>query len=700
MIKNLKFKFTSEDFKSGQYEDDFTSLIQGVNIYSDSSSEFTAVNPPSGWYNEYRKIATGFAQMPYIISSWQSNVGANDSTVVIEINEKNSPSVQARKKAIQKKVYSLIYTKHRWKKKELEIVKLLAVEGNAFVMMNRDGEIIIESISRFNVYWDNRNKIARYAYKVDGVEVEGMKRMRHGIDLWHIKDPVGIDLAFAPSRLQSAMAMILLENKATRLNAHMFANGWLSNIFLKFYKEGTSEIMEKLEDTTKDKENKTYLQRFMDMFNSRNQGVKNAGKVGIVPYLEDIIKVGTSNKDSQYLEMMKTLTPERVAWAYSMTFSNFGSGTNLTENNASTFDDALFDKLGRPVQQLLDECRNEFVLKLEGIITSENFYIKYNEPEDPKKLLETKEWREDLKFDALTINEYREKRGLPPIDNGDVTYSRWLNSGQVPSTITVDANQSKEVKNSLDFFGYATEKVAKKLTPTEKALKTKQYEKFEGRWTNAITKQIKSFLDDFSGLKDTDLETFEPKLPKIESFYAFNVLKDDLLKFAGVGMDEIKKDKRIKFSLQFFDGEYPKSVLEAIDERTEMLLKGLGNYKGVDDETTAIINNIIKENASFGVQAIAKLISEKVAEISIVRASIIAQTEVANAVEGTRYTMYKENFPDGTKEWQTAQDEKVRPSHVANSEEGRIPIDQAFSNGSMRAGDEPRCRCTTLYYPD
>ncbi|MFM7853430.1 MAG: hypothetical protein ACKO96_16300, partial [Flammeovirgaceae bacterium] len=140
---------------------------------------------------------------------------------------------------------------------------------------------------------------------------------------------------------------------------------------MKFYKEGTLDIMDRLNDETKDKENKTFLQRLMDNFNSKNRGVENSGKVGIIPFLEDVIKVNTSNKDSQYLEMMKTLTPERVAWAYSMTMSNFGTGTNLTENNASTFDDALFDKFGRPIQHLLDECRNEFVLKLEGIITNE-----------------------------------------------------------------------------------------------------------------------------------------------------------------------------------------------------------------------------------------------------------------------------------------------------------------------------------------
>ncbi|MFM7858088.1 MAG: hypothetical protein ACKO96_40765, partial [Flammeovirgaceae bacterium] len=194
MKKNLKFKFTNEDFLSGKFDDEVQSLIQGINLYNDSASEYTPITPSAGWLSEYKKVSQGFPQLPYIVSSWQSNVGANDSSVMIDVSDDNSPSVQARKKAIQKRVYSLIYTKHRWKKKELEIIKLLAIEGNAVVILNKNGEIIVESISRFNVYWDSRNKIARYAYKVDGVEVEGLKSMRHGIDLWHIKDPIASEL--------------------------------------------------------------------------------------------------------------------------------------------------------------------------------------------------------------------------------------------------------------------------------------------------------------------------------------------------------------------------------------------------------------------------------------------------------------------------------------------------------------------------
>jgi phage portal protein BeeE len=696
-----KYKFTTDDFKSGRFDTEFGDAVQGLNIYNDSTWEFTPIRSNGRWQNEYEKIIRGFPQLPYIISSWQSNIGANDSTVVIDINENNSPSVQARKKNIQKRVYNLIYQKHHWKLLELQIIEKIAKEGNAVLLLNQDNQLIVESISRYAVYWDNQNKKARYSYLVDGREKEGMTNLEHGVDLWHFRDPIFSSYPVAPSRLQVAMAMILLENKATRLNTHMFANGWLSNIFLKFKDGGESAVMDKLNDPTKDKENKTWKDRIMDIFNSKSRGVENAGKVGIIPFLEDLIRVSVTNKDSQYLEMMKTLTPERVAWAFSMTITDFGTGGATTYNNVATFNDALYDKFGRPVEQLLDEARNEFVLPLEGITTTDNFYIHYNEPEDPNKLLEVKEKREDWKNDAMTLNEYREVRGLPPLPDGDVTFSSWTGSKlQEPDPKVVDAVTEKvKSNNCLDHDHDLVDFSKKKETPTEKALKTEEYDKFLARWNKSITKQIKTFLDGFSEVKDSELTDFEVKLPKIESFYAFNVLKKDLLQFAGMGLDTFKKDKRIKFKAEFFDGEYPQVVLDAIDQRTEMLLKGVGDYKGVDAETTRLINMYIKDNASKGVFQITKLLTEMLPEFSQNRAELIAMTEVAEAVEGTRETMYLEGFPDGYKEWQTAVFD-VCPICVENEKQGKISIKDNHQSGHSRPTAHPRCGCTELYFPD
>ena len=699
MIKKTNFGFTNEDFLGGKFEDEFQSALQGINIYSDSDSNFTPIRPSGRWVTEYDKIMRGFHQMPFIVSTWQSNVGANGSTVAIVINEGNAPAAQKRKQAVQGRINALIYTKHKWQNIELEIIKKIAIEGNAVVMINDEGLLIVESINRFNIYFDAINRRNRYAYLINGAEKTGMTDLYHGVDLWHFKDPIGMDMPLAPSRLQAAMAMILLDNKATRMNTHMFANGFLSNVFLKFYDKASEKATELLSDPTKDKDGKTWTQRLLDSIRGKFGGVDNAGKIGIVPYLEDIIKVNSSNKDSQYLQILKELTPERVAWAYSMTLTDFGAGRATTYNNVSVFNDALYDKFGRAMERQLDQCRNEFVLKLEGISTSETLYICYNEPEDPNKLLEAAAWREDWKVDVITVNEYREKRHLPPIDGGDVTYSEWIaNKVATPATTDMVPSSTQKLRSSPQLFTNAVE-YAQKLTPVEKALKTKEYEKFNNRWANAIAKQMKAFLKGFAGAKNLDLEKFDGTLPKIESFYAFNVLKKDLLFFAGLGLDEVKKDERVKFKKDFWDGEYPQSVLDAIEKRTQFLLKGVGDYEGVDAQTTQVINQYIRDNASKGVEGISKLLLTLMPEFAESRARMIAQTEVAEAVEGTREIMYVEEFPDGAKEWQTTVND-VCQLCKSNGNEGNMMIKELFASGDSRAPAHPRCRCTTLYYPD
>lgn len=684
MISQKNFEVNPTDILSGQYDDYFKVL----NLYSDTVDQFTPFSPHLLSQSQYQMITNSVAQMPYIVSSWQSNVGQNGSSVMIAVSDNNSDIVRRRKELIKKRTYSIIYTKHKWKQLELEIVKLLAKEGNAVVMLNDEGKFIVESIFRFNVYPDHQNKRNKYAYKFNGHEVAGMKDLKHGEDLFHIKDPVFLEYPVAPSRIDAALAYILLENKAIRLNTHLFANGWFTNIFLKL----NPQFLPKLMNQDKDKEGKTWWQRFMDDLNDKFRGVLKAGRIGYIPGLEDIIDVNPSNKDAQFQQLLKELTPERLAWAYSMNQSNMGTGPHLTENNASTFDDALYDKFGRPVEHMLDECRNEFMLWLEGISTSEDFYIQFNAPEDPNKLEQVREWREDWKFNSLTLNEYRDLRGLPPIEGGDVTYSEWMYADMNQNSNTIDAEFSQSYELPKKLITHS------KKNLSEKAIDSKRGKKFKSRWNKAINNQLKDFLKDFESIDEDliDLDSYEVVLPKIESYYAFNVLKDDLLYFAGLALDSLKKDKRVKMKKEYFDGEYPQVVLDSVENRTEMILKGLGDYAGVDSETTAQINTIIANNASKGVAEIAKLISEQIPELSKNRSTVIAETEVANSVEGTRYTMYKENGAK-RKKWRTVHDSAVRSEHKENEKQGWISIDENFQNGEPRAGFAPRCRCDTDY---
>jgi hypothetical protein len=191
-------------------------------------------------------------------------------------------------------------------------------------------------------------------------------------------------------------------------------------------------------------------------------------------------------------------------------------------------------------------------------------------------------------------------------------------------------------------------------------------------------------------------------MPKIESFYGFKTLKSDLLEFAGMGLDNFKEEQKANgYSLkqEYFDGEYPQSVLDYIDKRTEFLLKGDGDYTGLDGETASRVMTIIQENISDGVDVLALKILKLIPEITEERAKMIAHTEVANAVEKTRNIMYVEAFPEGKKEWQTSVND-VCPYCINNEAQGIIGIMDQFASGAVDSIQHTRCRCNILYYPD
>jgi hypothetical protein len=303
---------------------------------------------------------------------------------------------------------------------------------------------------------------------------------------------------------------------------------------------------------------------------------------------------------------------------------------------------------------------------------------------------------EEWKNNIITLNEYREKQGMESVENGDRYYSEVVQSEPAQEQFTIDA-QIVQPRRTMSF----TDALNYRATTVDQAIASEEYTGKKGiqkKFERAIKKQIEDYAKKVEELADLDNL---PNITPLETFYSFPALEKSLLEFAGLGLDDYYSDKRVtQFKKEYFDGEYPAVVLSFIEEQVQRILKGDKKFESVDAETASQIETIISENIEQGVNAIAMLIKEKAKDMSLNRAKLIAQTEVANAVEGTRELMYVSDplFKDGGKEWQTSLDERVRLSHKRNSEQGVIPIAELFQNGSSRAGSEPRCRCDTVYY--
>ena len=102
--------------------------------------------------------------------------------------------------------------------------------------------------------------------------------------------------------------------------------------------------------------------------------------------------------------------------------------------------------------------------------------------------------------------------------------------------------------------------------------------------------------------------------------------------------------------------------------------------------------------AGEGISGIAKRIMQR-GTFSNDRATLIARTETTRVQNGAQMgtlSEYKAQTGDAvTKEWVSAQDDRVRAEHLALNGEKR-EVDQAFSNGLLAPG-EPNCRCTLIY---
>ena len=710
-------KLSVEEFLSGSLDDQFKLL----GYYNQEPDKYTPYNANLLPWNLYKTIASTHPQIPYIKSLWQSNIGANDTTVVININENNSARTIRAKEIIKDKVYHKLFTELEYSSLERQIINEIIECGSVIAWFNDEDKPVLHSISEFNVYWDRVNKRARYAWKQDGGEVPGFTDLKHGVEIWHIKDPAFENWIVPPSRIDCAFMAILLENHGFRANNNIFSNGVIGPVLLNF----KQEAIQLFKEAPEKKGGKNFIQRKIDEFNDMFAGVKKSFRIGSIPLLESAIELGKNNRDMQFKELLKELTPERIAWAYSTTLIDFGTGGSTTDNNTKNLDFALYDKIGRAIEENLDAMRNKWLLPHYNYPVSANLYVHYNPPADPDKLNKVASAREDYKFNTITVNEFRDTVGLEPLPGGDVFYSEWTGSLNQKSTAQLKENNqnednSNQKSNSLGFFAKNTNFAAK--TPTEKAVESDLFtgnskkKGFLRRWQTAVEKWGKAYISTIKDYESAEqiIANLSTDSPKVETFYSFPTLKKDLLKFAGLALEGVQKDKRTNFKLaKYFDGEYPDQVIKAIENRVMWLLKGgddipeenlellpddYRSYKGIDAEISRQISKLVADNATESVAKILELLKAKFSELSEIKAEQIAYTEVAEAVEGTRSIMYQQEFEGGQKEWLTGFYD-VCPVCEANSKEGRIPITALFSSGHPRPTAHPKCGCTCLYYP-
>jgi hypothetical protein len=136
--------------------------------------------------------------------------------------------------------------------------------------------------------------------------------------------------------------------------------------------------------------------------------------------------------------------------------------------------------------------------------------------------------------------------------------------------------------------------------------------------------------------------------------------------------------------------------------------KYVGLDKKTRDQINTILNGVLKETGEAddkvsGVQGAIKKILELdfMKKLPKYRATTIAETEIAQSIEGSRYIMYDGLYgADGENRWSYVGDNRVRDTHDSiqgNSTQGWIPMHQAFKSGEQSPAEAIKCRCSVQY---
>jgi len=116
------------------------------------------------------------------------------------------------------------------------------------------------------------------------------------------------------------------------------------------------------------------------------------------------------------------------------------------------------------------------------------------------------------------------------------------------------------------------------------------------------------------------------------------------------------------------------------------------------DQLQSVIVKAIDKGQSY--TQTAKEISSKFDVFSTARAQRIAVYETGQAYEAGNRMLINTVADQGIQmeeHWMTSQDDKVRPEHTANEDEGWQPLGHVYSSGDTEPPTDPGCRCYKIY---
>ena len=472
---------------------------------------------------------------------------------------------------------------------------------------------------------------------------------------------------------------------------------------------------------------KAHQQRWMD----EHKGSGKVHKISVLGQGVSYQKIQASPADMEYFAMKKW-TRETILSRYNIPVVLAG----ITDTPATLSGDDTKDQLATFWTQSLIPRLKFFEEKLET-----DFFARYKVPftgkfdlsdipelqedEDKKREVEGK----DVLQGILTINEVRDRRGLPPVSWGDVA---WLPLNLVPAGQTFEPTQIEAAitETPIKFLEPTAtpiaifEKAKPAYTPLMKEMHwkavVKTWERIEVGYSKALQEWLYGqrvfILDNITrekaveaGLIDDIMDvtywaTQEAELKAMSKVWFMQAVAASeehifsLLELMGIEVPKGHTGNQGKVDV-FEDIEIVWTIFDT--RAVAMLDVRVSKLSGVMDTIKKAVNEDIKFAIREGLSETdaAELLTNKYNGFKS-HTKTIARTEIGGVLGDSRIASY-EDFGWTKHEWLTALDADVRPSHQID---GEIAVmGENFSNGmrwpydeTADAGNIINCRCLSV----
>lgn len=448
----------------------------------------------------------------------------------------------------------------------------------------------------------------------------------------------------------------------------------------------------------------------------RFKGVKNAHKVAVLRFGVDIKQLSMTPKDAQFEGMMK-LSLEDIARAYAVPLDKLGG--QRTYANVDAAEKAFWADCIVPEAKFIASEITEQLLPLFGGDMVAEFDDSGIDVLHEAETASWERWQGQITIGARTVNEYRDEKGLDPVEWGD---NWWVQTAVSPLLAVPKTTEELAIQSGRVDAGKAADTLDDELDDTGRSVRisTRSVEfgspEHEARWQRQIAAQepweqrigqaTERLLRDqqqsiLANLRKRGTRAVEELMlsPFDESRWikTFRIVMRPIVAGVVAESGELARDE---LGLPFaFDVQNP-NILRAIETQVQRFAES------VNGTTWTALQASMAEGIAAGesIDQIAARIIEIMGDRIRSSGETIARTETTTASTTGTLDAWRQSGVVVGKEWLAAIDSRTRETHIAAHNQ-RVGIDDSFTVGGASgpgpgslssAKENINCRCTIV----